>query len=126
MFSEYIKKRAVRKYIYEMAPALVKGYGPQDQFTVPQIEAAAKKCRLNMQFIPYAIALYRHEESNRTLRLYRLNQEFINILRREISEWFFDGYDFRTKDVFRMAKPRAWRGGHMQSSANRLGVGATH
>ncbi len=109
-----------------MTLVLAKGYGAQDQFTVPQIEAAIKKCRLNMQYIPYAIALYRHEESNRTLRLYRLDQRFIDILRREISEWFFDGYDFRTKDVFRMAKPRAWRGGHMRSSANRLGIGAIY
>ena len=109
-----------------MAPVLVSGYGPLDQFTVPQIEAAAKTCRLNMQYIPYAIALYRHEESNRTLRLYRLDQTFLNILRNEISKWFFDGYDYRTKDVFQMAKRRTWRGGQMHSSANRLGIGATY
>ena len=80
LLNDYLKKRVITKYIYEMAPVLVKGYGLQDQFTVPQIEKSARKCGLSLQYIPYAIALYRHEESNRTINLYRLDQSFLNVL----------------------------------------------
>ncbi|MES9924712.1 MAG: DUF6559 family protein [Candidatus Thiodiazotropha endolucinida] len=82
-----------------------------NRFTVPQIEQAAKKVGISLQYIPYAIALYRHEESNRSIKLYRIDQQFLEILRTEIAKWFFDGYEYRTRDVLKLAKPRAWRGG---------------
>ncbi|MEJ1337240.1 MAG: DUF6559 family protein [Candidatus Sedimenticola sp. (ex Thyasira tokunagai)] len=126
ILNEFLKKRIISKYIFEMAPVLVKGFGPQDQFTVPQIETAARKCDISMQYIPYAIALYRHEESNRTVKLYHINQAFLELLRSEISEWFFEGYDYRSKDVIKLAKPRVWRGGHIRSMANRFGRTATY
>ncbi|MEW8692035.1 MAG: DUF6559 family protein [Candidatus Thiodiazotropha endolucinida] len=126
ILNEFLKKRIISKYIYELAPVLLKSYGPQDQFTVPQIEQAAKKVGISLQYIPYAIALYRHEESNRTIKLYRIDQQFLEILRTEIAKCFFDGYEYRTRDVLKLAKPRAWRGGHIRSMANRYGKTTTH
>ena len=105
---------------------LLKSYGLRLQYTVPQIEKAAMKCGASMNHISYAIALYRHEESNRTLRLYHIDQESLNTLRREISDTYFDGYDYRVKDVINLAKPKAWRGGHIRSMAHRYGKTATY
>ncbi len=125
--NKYLRKRIISKYIYEMAPVLVRGYGPQDQFTVPQIEQAARKCGISMQYIPYAIALYRHEETNRTIKLYRIDQSFLDVLRKEISEWFFEGAEYRVRDVTKMAKPRQWRGGHIRDiHAHRMGRTSTY
>ena len=122
ILNDYLKRRAIKKYIFEMAPVLVKGYGVIDQFTVPQLENAARKCGLSMQYIPYAIALYRHEASNRTTKLYRIDQTFLNLLRREVAEWFFEGEDYRAKDIINLAKPRVWRGGHIRDMhGNRMG-----
>jgi len=67
----FLRNRIIDKYIFELAPLLV------------------KRCRLSTQYIPYAIAIYRHEESNRTKKLYRINQQFLNILRAEISDTLY-------------------------------------
>jgi len=111
ILNEFLKKRLIKKYIFELTPALRKGYGLQEQYTVPQIENAAKKCKLSMQYIPYAIALYRHEETYRTIKLYRINQSFLNILRKEISDWFFDGDQYRIRNVVNFSKSKTWKGG---------------
>jgi len=116
IINDFLKKRVINTYIYKMTPKLVKNYGPLDQFTVPQIERVAKECKLSMRYIPYAIALYRHEESNRTKNLYRIDQWFLDILKKEISMWFFEGYKYKTRDVIKLSKPRVWRGGRMSKS----------
>ena len=126
ILNEFIKHRLITKYIYEVAPVLLKSYGLHEQYTVPQIEKAAMKCGVSMQYIPYAIALYRHEVSNRTLRLYRLDQGFLDILRDEIAVNYFDGSTYRAKDVFKLARPREWRGGHNRSRANMYGRTSTY
>ena len=105
-----------------MAPVLTKRYGVSDQYTVPQLEKAAQECGISMQYIPYAIALYRTKESNRTVKLYNINQDFLDILRNEISNCFFESYPYKTKDVIKLAKPRAWRGGrNTDAISNRIG-----
>jgi len=127
LINDYLRMRVVKKYIHEMAPVLVKSYGALDQFTVPQIEQAARKCGISMQHIPYAIALYRHQESNRTNKLYRIDQAFLDILRSEISSWFFGGYTYKSKDVINLSNPRKWRGGYnTDSHSNRMGMGSRY
>ena len=127
ILNKFLKKRIIKRYIYDMAPVLIRGFGPQEQFTVPQIENAARKCGISMQYIPYAIALYRREESNRTKKLYRIDQAFLDVLRDEISEWLFDGYEYRTDDVVKLSKPKAWRGGYNTDiRSNRLGMNSRY
>lgn len=111
ILSEYLKKRIIRKYIEEVTPALIKGFGSQDQFTVPQIENMIKKQKISLDHVVYAIALYRHEESNRTLRLHYIDQNKLESLRGEISNWFFGGYSYKIKDVIKLSKPAQWKGG---------------
>lgn len=111
ILNKYLKKRIVKKYIYVMAPALVHRYGAQDEYTVLQLEKTTQACQLSSQYIPYAIALFRKKESVNTVSLYRIDQSFLDILRKDISEWFFDGYAYKTRDVINLAKSNTWRGG---------------
>lgn len=111
ILNRYMKKRAIKKYIFVMTPALANGYGVLDEYTVLQLEQATRICRLSAQYLPYAIALFRKKESENTVKLYRIDQSFLDILRKEISDWFFDGYPYKTKDVIRLAKSNKWRGG---------------
>ena len=122
ILNRYLKKRIIKKYIYEMAPALVSRYGLQDEYTVLQLEKTTEACRVSAQYIPYAIALFRKKESVNTVKLYRIDQSFLDILRKEVSVWFFSGYPYNTKDVIEVAKLKAWRGGNnTDSHSNRLG-----
>lgn len=103
---------AVNSYINELGPCLLKRYGAAEQYTVMQIKKTAKQLKLNEGCLPYAIALFRQDESKNTISLYRINQDFLDILRAEIAGAFFDGntgYDAR--DVLRLGKPKGWKGG---------------
>ncbi|WP_049721508.1 DUF6559 family protein [Gilvimarinus polysaccharolyticus] len=123
LLNRYFKKRIIKKYIFVMAPVLVARYGALDEYTVLQLEKTTQFCRLSTQYIPYAIALFRREESENSVKLYRIDQSFLNVLRKEISDWFFDGYAYKTKDVINLAKSRKWRGGNNTDSfSNRLGM----
>ncbi|VAW72670.1 hypothetical protein MNBD_GAMMA10-2536 [hydrothermal vent metagenome] len=121
----FLRNRIIDKYIFELAPLLVKRYGALDQYTVPQLEKTAQSCRLSTQYIPYAIAIYRHEESNRTKKLYRINQQFLNILRAEISDSYFDGYDYRAKDIIYLATPKGSQGNSTTDGIIGIGSGYT-
>jgi len=92
---DYLRKRKLRKafksYIHELGPNLVKRYGPQDQFTVMQVQTTAEHLKLDTRFIAYAVALYRHEESENTINILGVDQEFLDKLRSEIANSIFDG-----------------------------------
>ena len=127
IINNYLKKRIIRKYIEEVTPELIKGFGSKDQFTVPQIENTINKSKISLQHIEYAIALYRYEESNRTLKLYHIDQSKLNSLREEISDWFFGGYRYRLKDVIKLSKPARWRGGRVDDwHSQRMGQNARY
>ncbi|WP_020582808.1 DUF6559 family protein [Endozoicomonas elysicola] len=112
MLNKYLKKRAIKKYIYMMSPELSKRYGALPEYTVFQLEATTKSCGLSEKYIPYAIALFRENESENTLKRYQIDQSFLEVLRKEISQWFFAGYSYTTKDIMSLAKPKGWRGGY--------------
>jgi len=122
ILNRFLKKRIVKKYISVMAPALVQRYGAMEEYTVPQLEKTTQACHLSEQYLPYAIALFRKKESENTLKLYRIDQSFLDILRKEISVWFFDSYAYKTRDVIDLARPKEWRGGYNTDSlSNRRG-----
>jgi hypothetical protein len=105
-----------------MAPALIYRYGALDEYTVLQLEKTTQACRLSDQYLPYAIAMFRKTESENTLKLYRIDQSFLDILRAEISIWFFNGYPYKTKDVMNLSRLKAWRGGcNTDSLSNNFG-----
>ena len=116
ILNRYLKKRIVKKYIYIMAPALVHRYGALDEYTVRQLEKTTEACRLSVQYLPYAIAMFRRTESENTLKLYRIDQSFLDILRKEVSTWFFDGHSYNTRDVINLARSRVWSGGYNTDS----------
>ena len=112
----YIKqlklRRAFDDYLSKLGPTLNRRYGVSDQYTVMQVEKTAAHLKLNMSYIPYAIALYRHEESKNTINLYRIDQDFLNILRNEIANAIFDGdLSYTAQDAIRLGSPKGWRGG---------------
>lgn len=113
---EYLRKRklqkAFRRYIHELGPALSKRYGMHDQFTVMQVQATAEQLNIETQYIAYAVALYRHEESENTINLLGVDQDFLNQLRTEIACSIFDGnVKYSSKDVLGLSRKIGWQGG---------------
>lgn len=105
-------KKAFYSYLQQLGPELPKRYGMTDQYTVMQIEATASALKLNMQYLPYAIALYRHEESVNTRERYNISQAFLDVLRAEIAEAIFNGNtEFRAADAIKISMPNGWKGG---------------
>ncbi len=102
---------ALKDYLYKLGPALVKRYGQSEQYTVMQIKKTAKSLGLNMRFIRYAVAMYRHQESENTMNFYRIDQDLLDKLRSEMSLALF-GYSkkYRVQDVITHGKPMGWRG----------------
>lgn len=112
----YRLRKTFNSYVMKLGPALVKRYGAKNQYSVMQIKKTAQHLTLDIQYLAYAIALFRHEESVNTLNIYRIDQAFLNILRREIADALFDGNTrYSSKDVLRAAKPRGWHGGKPNS-----------
>jgi len=112
IFRKHPLKQAISDYISKLGPALLKRYGGADQYTVKQVEKTVKSLGVEQQYIPYAIAMYRHDESVNTLSLYRIDQDFLDILREEIADILFDGsVNFDAHDVIKLNKKWAWRGG---------------
>lgn len=115
--------RAVESYINELGPALVKRYGACDQYTVMQVEKTARSLNLSVQYISYAIALYRKDESVKTVGLYRIDQGFLDVLREEIAVAYFGGdSSYSAMSVVDLGRPRGWGGGvHRNWLANMHG-----
>ena len=112
VIEKYKLNRAVESYINELGPALVKRYGGCDQYTVMQVEKTARSLNLGMQYISYAIALYRKDESVNTIDLYRIDQGFLDMLREEIAAAYFGGdIAFSAMSVVDLGRPRGWGGG---------------
>jgi len=108
----YKIKKAFQSYLYKLGPALPGRFGMLDQYTVLQIESTAEILKLNMQYIPYAIALYRHEESVNTLERHNLSQEFLNVLRIEVADAIFNGNtEYRAGDSIKVGMAGGWKGG---------------
>ena len=115
--------RAVESYIKELGPALVKRYGACDQYTVMQVEKTARSLNLSTQYISYAIALYRKDESVNTVGLYQIDQDFLDALREEIAAAYFGGdRSYSAMTVVDLGRPRGWGGGgHRNWLANMHG-----
>ena len=112
MFRTYTLKDAVTDYVQKLGPALLKRYGGATQYTVKQIQKTVKSLGLEKKYIPYAIALYRHDASVNTLSLYRIDQGFLDVLRDEIADFLFYGSDvYDARDVMKLNKKWAWKGG---------------
>ena len=123
MFRTYSLKDAVTDYVQKLGPVLLKRYGGADQYTVKQIEKTAKSLALEKRYIPYAIALYRHDASVNTLSLYRIDQGFLDVLREEMADFLFHGssaYDAR--DVIKLNNKYAWKGGRQKRNASFSGA----
>ncbi|UJJ31358.1 DUF6559 family protein [Halopseudomonas maritima] len=105
-------RRAFRRYLGELGPALLKRYGPQDQFTVRQVLATIHDLRLDTRFAAYAVALYRHEASSNCVALLGVDQPLLNSLRREIALALFSGNSgYTVNDVLSLTCRPGWQGG---------------
>lgn len=108
----YRLRKAFQRYVQILGPALVRRYGPLDQFTVAQIQATAGSLKLDLRFIAYAVALYRQDASENTVNLLRLDQPFLDLLRAEIAEAFFDGdVGYNAQAVLALSTKPGWQGG---------------
>ncbi len=116
-------QKAFNQYVYKLGPALTTRYGSFDQFTVMQIQATAQFLKLDTRFMAYAVALYRHQESENTLNLLGVDQAFLDQLRLEIANSLFNGnLQYSANDVLGLSKKICWRGGAPPNwMANRFG-----
>ena len=119
----FFLRRAFEDYVLKLGPALIKCYGSSDQYTVKQVETTVRDLKLNPDFIRYAIALYRFEESKNTLNLYSIGQSELDCLRSEIAHSLFSGnLKFTASDVIAVGKSKGWSGGvHTNWMANKNG-----
>jgi hypothetical protein len=112
LIRRYKLKKVFHNYLHQLGPELPRRYGMLDQYTVLQIEATAGVLKLSSQYLPYAIALYRHEESVNTIERHNISQEFLNILRAEIADAIFDGdTDFSASESIKAGSSYGWKGG---------------
>ncbi|MBW7471579.1 DUF6559 family protein [Marinobacter sp. F4218] len=105
-------KRALRGYVQILGPELRKRYGGSDQYTVLQIKKTVAHLKLDIQYLPYAVAMYRHEQSKNTVDMLRLDQAFLNRLRAEVADALLDGNpNYSARDVLALSKKVKWKGG---------------
>ena len=65
-----------------------------------------------MDCLPYAIALYRSEESENTRAIYALSQQCLDALRREIADAYFAGdVQYSAMQVIKLGQGYEWKGG---------------
>ena len=123
LFRQYKLRKTIQAYVREIGPYLLKNYGGSGQYTVMQIQAAIKVLKLNADYMPYAIALYRHEESINTVKRVWLNQVALDEIRLTIAQLLFDGNTrYRVEHVLELCKDRGWQGGQSPSwGANKSG-----
>lgn len=122
IITRYLRNRAVKSYVVKLAPLLVKRYGASEQYTVGQVFRTIQEYKINVRFIAYAIALYRHEESFNTINRHQINQELLNQLRGELVLLLGLAASYTAKDVMALAAPPTWKGGsHTNGQANRHG-----
>lgn len=113
---EFWRRRRLRKafnsYVQQLGPSLVRRYGPQDQFTVLQVQATVRDLKLDQRFLAYAVALYRHEVSEYTINVLKVDQAFLDVLRREIADSLFAGdVTYSAQAVLGLSKRAGWQGG---------------
>lgn len=112
LIRKYQLRRAFKSYIYTLGPELRKRYGGSDQYTVLQIKKTVVHLNLNKQYLPYAVAMYRHEQSKNTVDMLRLDQAFLDRLRAEVAAALFDGNpNYDARDVLALTKAVGWKGG---------------
>ncbi|MCK5874921.1 MAG: hypothetical protein KAG82_09550 [Alcanivoracaceae bacterium] len=112
LLRSYRRSRIIAAYIRQIGPALLKRYGTMDQYAVRQIEATARQLGISLDCLPYAIALYRREESENTRTLYALSQPCLDALRKEIAEAYFAGdADYSAMQAIALGQAYPWKGG---------------
>lgn len=105
-------RRAFRRYLGELGPALLKRYGPQDQFTVKQVLATIHDLHLDARFAAYAVALYRRDASSNCIALLGLDQPLLDSLREEIALALFSGDgSYTVSEVLSLTRKSGGRGG---------------
>lgn len=116
--------QSVSRYVHKLAPALASRYGTAEQYTVLQIIKTAKALGLKMRHAAYAVALFRHEQSENTLAFFKMSQADIDAIRAIIADSLFDGKrNYSARDVLKLSQSGGWRGGAAPNwRANHLGM----
>ena len=121
-FSTYLRNRAIKAYVWKLAPLLVERYGACEQYTMGQLARTIQQYGLSRLYMVYAIALYRHEESFNTIKCYQVDQVLLDDHRVMLQHLLDLPDDYTAKDIIALSKPDRWRGGkHQGWSANRHG-----
>ncbi len=60
--SNYVKKKAIKNYLYRLKYDLAKRYGKSHKYTSGQVNKTAQELNYNLQYICYAHAMYTSEK----------------------------------------------------------------
>ncbi|KLN63451.1 DUF6559 family protein [Vibrio sp. VPAP30] len=114
VFRTFFKRRALRKMMTLMVPALVKGYGSREFYTVGQVHQAAMLVGTSKRYFHYNLALFCNKIDLEQSGKFELSQNKLNGLRNELSDKIFSGEDYTALDVIKLNAPIKWKGGSIQ------------
>lgn len=127
IFRSYFKRRALRKMIAQMSPALVKGYGSREFYTPGQVAQMAKALATSKRYFHYNLALYCKSIDSEQSEEFEITQGMLNSLRTELSRKIFAGGDYTANDVIALSRPSQWKGGSISDNmANHYGMNSRY
>ncbi|NOH22309.1 DUF6559 family protein [Vibrio europaeus] len=127
IFRTFFKRRALRKMIAQMTPALIKGYGSRDFYSAGQVLQAAISVGTSKRYFHYNLALFCNELTSEQSDKFELSQSQLDALRKELSHKIFAGAEYTAMDVLKLASPSSWKGGSIEDSmANHYGMNSRY
>ncbi len=99
--SSWSKKKAIKKFVYNLPADLSSRYGYKESYSAGQIEKTLTDCQYGKKYHGYAYIMYLdHEDA-----ISKIGEEAIaKAIRTEIADMFFDGdKSFSPKMFFRSA-----------------------
>lgn len=113
MLREFFKRRALRRIISKMSPALIKGYGSRDYYSAGQVYQTALSLGLSKRHLKYNLALFCREIEPSFVHKLMVSEALHISLRDEIKHIFFLESDYSANDIMRLIRTSVWKGGRM-------------
>jgi hypothetical protein len=124
MFESLKKRSALKKYVFQLTPELVKGFGGVSNFTVGQVTKTVQRLKLSEDFIPYAHSMFCSNEEFKNH--YQSNNDIkYENLRKEVSELVFEGnMNFKVSDLIKISSKSSDTGSFHESGIGMQGGGS--
>lgn len=88
IFEKWKRKRAIKVFLTKLPSDLAKGYGVQEFYTEGQVEFIVSTNNYPKKYVGYALVSFLSEDD----AVKKIgNMDLVNLLRKEVAEYFFDG-----------------------------------